>query len=346
MTDESDTKSKTSAFNRISVKPSLPEVGPIDLSGLEVTVEAPLAPTTDDVVNELKELHYRAAARSPLKLGEPVGEDDEVNIDVLGFTDGALVPFSIHEGLTIGPGHERGIEGLHAALFGQAVGTSFFVHLTIPQSHPVVALRGKPILFTVRMHGASHLMAAALDSTQFLEDAKLGSSLDEVMEKLADGFMQAQTFRAQQDAHRRVLAELARRAKISVSQELIDCEIGKRWRVQEGRLLARLNITKADQEAALGRWLDEPQQRVQTQQGIEAALVLRAVALQEKLTDAEGLRSTLDQFFGDAAPRVREGFRQASDAELNQRAVESLIALRASELIWSRVAVKAAATRA
>lgn len=263
-----------------------------------------------------------------------------MNVDTLGYCDGQLVPFSVNEGLTLGPQHASGVPGLLEALRGKAVGTTVLVHLVIPPEHPVPHTYGaNPSSSPFASTEPASCWPRHSTARTFWRTRSGAAPIEVVLKTLAEEWLDAETYRARARALQQVLETLAARAHITVGPELVDLELGRRWRRAEGRLLGRLNRPMAEQEQALAGWLDNAEMRREVEQTLRAGLVLRAVG-PEKLTDAEGLRHTMDDLLnglGVDPERVRRAFRAAADADTNARAVDAMIYLRASEFVWTKV---------
>ena len=131
----------------------LPEVEAPSLEGLSVTLPAPQGFTAEQVQERFLELarpHATELYRYPT---EQITWGDEVLLNLAGYTQGRLIPFSLRteEWLPVRP--DSLLPGLYEALVGRSPGEGLVVDLTLPAEYPVESLRGAPARFVVQHPG-------------------------------------------------------------------------------------------------------------------------------------------------------------------------------------------------
>ncbi len=326
-----------SSISRIGAGGRFPDVAAPSLDALTVKLEPPAQVTEGVLSDRFIELQYESALRLPRVNGEVVDADDEVTVDTVAYVDGELVPFTVLEGQLLSPLYDEAMPGLREALVGEMVGQVVVVEVEIPQKHPVERFRGKSAMFSVRIVGAAEVEPFEVDSPEFLEAADAGDSVDAVLETLANEWNDEEQLRLYNKGMHTLMEELIARAHVTIEASAIDREIGRRWQEREGRLLSRLQLPQEQHEAALNGWLQNAELRKEVEHGLASTLVLRAVALKEKLTDAADVRA----YFDDLAPSMnisatafRASFEKDAEPETAKQMVDSLSYVRAAELVW------------
>jgi trigger factor len=334
-----------SALARIAVGARLPEVQAPSLDGLKVKVPRQPRLTEWQLLERVEEMRYRVATRQPRKRGEKLGENDEIIVDLIGYSKGKLVPFSIFERFVVRPGENEEILGLHETLVGETIGSDVLVELMIPQTHPMQELRGKPVVFSVRIVEAAALTLPTLESKEFIKAVNLGNTFEEALEGIANQWHAEQATILEGNALAALLEQVAARANVTIDSALVDKEIGRRWRLQEAPLLTRLNLPVDQQDAALSAWLSDPHIRGEVERHIKTTLVLRSIIEKEKLASVPELRELMDGMLRDDEidpAQMRAETKKNGDQAQEQRFTEALVYLRAAEYVLSRATIEQA----
>lgn len=328
---------------RASGNAKLPEIPAPSLDALKVKLSDVKPATQEVLLSRLEELIYTAALRLPRVRGEFIGPDDELLVDTVGYCDGKLVPFSVREAQLLGPMHDEAMPGLRERLVGERVGTTVQVLLPIPMRHPTAELRGKLAVFSVRIVSAAELQFLAPDSPEFLELANAGESVEAVLETLANEWYEEQHVEQFKQGLSHLLNELATRAQVKVDKAIVDREIDRKWRTSEGALMARLNLPHEQQDAALNSWLENHELRQELERQIAAAVVLRAIAMKEKLATPMEVSKYFDTVMpalGLAPNAVRAALTNDAEPEVVEEMATNLIYMRAAEYVWARAKVE------
>src|SRR3954468_13190436 len=109
----------------------LPEVKAPSLEKLEVRVPKPEDISEAEVATRLHELVREHAKKKDRVPGEKIQRGDDVQVDILGYADGKLIPFSARfdQWLEVGPIPE--LPGLTEAIEGASVGDSVEVDVQL-----------------------------------------------------------------------------------------------------------------------------------------------------------------------------------------------------------------------
>lgn len=279
---------------RSAASPGLPQVleAP-SLEGLQVSMPAPASITGEAIVTRFEALRREVSPRRNREPGEVVALGDDVLLDVIGFANGKLLPFSARADWWTEATPDAHLPGFLEALVGARVGESFAVELTLPEDHAVESLRGAPARFGVELKAAREVTLLDEASPDLFTALDRGTTLDEVMEHIAGELSAERNEQHQRDFQDRVLAEVARRTRVEVPLSLVDEEIRLRWSEGEYPVLVRLELLPEQLPEALEGWLQDVSTRSEVEQRLRLALGLRAIierdGIRPEREDAEAL---------------------------------------------------------
>lgn len=294
---------------------SLPSVKAPSLEGLAVHVPLAEDVTTEDLITRFHEKKRELATVRERAEGERVELGDDVQLDMLGYSEGRLVPFSSRFGFWTELAPLQALPGFAEAIAeGGTVGGGLQVLLQLPEDYPVESLRGKPIRFLVDVRAAREVKVPDEESPDFLQKLGLGASLDEVMGRLHEELENELTDSLWVQARDMVLDEVASRTEVDLPRRLVDDEIRRRWATAEGFGMVERDFSVEEQEEAVQAWLSDPATRAEAERRLRIGLALKAVAERDSLVlTPEKLQSLLEQStepFGltkdDVAAALRE----------------------------------------
>ncbi|QRO02461.1 peptidylprolyl isomerase [Archangium violaceum] len=261
----------------------LPEVKAPSTEGIEVTVPAPPPLGEDALIRRFHELARALAEVRERKEGEEVVLGDDVQLDVLGYANGQLIPFSIRIDYWMELAPQEMLPGFADAIAGSAVGDSLKIDLVLPANYPVESLRGTPASFLVDLVGAREVKMPDTDSDEFLRKLGRGDTHEEVMESIANELLDEQADVLWLDAQNMVLDELASRTQVEIPPTLVDEEIRRRWMAAEGEALEEKEFSPEEKQEALDLWMKDPATRADVERRLRISLALKAVAAKDKL---------------------------------------------------------------
>jgi hypothetical protein len=125
---------------------------------------------------ELARAHATERYRYP---SEPISWGDEVLLDLAGYSQGHLIPFSLRTEVWLAVQPEPLLPGLYEALVGRSPGEGLAVDLTVPESYPIESLRGIPARFVVHIRAARQVTYPDVESPGFLQAFGRGGTLAE-----------------------------------------------------------------------------------------------------------------------------------------------------------------------
>lgn len=330
-----------SPLTRIAMGGQLPEVQVPPLETLSFETPAPLELSEDALLLRLGDLAYSLALRRIKPLGSEIGPNDELNVDCIAYCQGEILPFSVHSGWVLGPHNfDEDSLNLRQSLVGKTSGSIEIVERLVPNTHQVSKFHGLPAFFSIRINSATEIEDVDVQSPEFLAAAQRGDSLEAVCDELAKEWQQEQLLFTRNNAFSKFLSDLADQAGVTISDTLIDKEIGRRWRLIEGELLTRIHTPLDQQNLALGAWLESPPMRAFAEHCLKVTAVLRSVIAQERFLvdyDVREWFDTVSQGLGIDPTALRMDLKQRDDKLANQRLLESMTYLRAMDYVLSKV---------
>ncbi|NVJ04899.1 peptidylprolyl isomerase [Myxococcus sp. AM001] len=338
-------KKMPAALQLDSTEPvNLPAVEAPSLDGLSVAQVAPAPLTEEDLVERFDALRRKHADIRERQPGEDVAADDDVLLDVLGFANNRLMPFSAREHWWTRVTADPVLPGFFEALVGAKVGQSFSVELTLPERYPVESLRGQPARFLLEVKAARELKVLDDDSPELL--ARLGTgSLTDVMRKLGDELAQERLAEADRLTQERVMDALVERTPVEVSGELVDEELRRRWAETERPILLRKDFQQDELQEALDGWLQDPLSRTDAAYRITLALALRAIAqrdgIQPDRAATDAMLEELANFTG--VSRQELGVAVKEDEALARRLYEMALRFSTIDHVMKKVTLTPAA---
>ena len=319
----------------------MPELELPDLGA--VRVEAPeIAPVEEaDLLERFEQIRLDASNGRARMEGEPVQGGDELLLDIIGYVDGRILPFSTYPGLVtiLEPGLFS--QAFIDQMIGQPVGESVVVREQLPYDHPVPALREKMAVFAVVIRGAVEIYPIDPEDMQQLEQLERGPDLGTVMATIAEEIAEERADEAADLLVNLVLEEVRSRTAVRVPEEWIEEEIRQRWRESEGAFLAEMDLPRSEQEEALTGWLDDPGMREQTERRLAVAMILRKIAEREgiavEISGMEGFLEGVAESLGTDLREVTRALKE--DPGALQRVVDDYMHLQAIEVVMGAVQI-------
>ena len=275
----------------------LPSVQAPSLEGLSVAVPAPVPVTEDDIMERFDALCRERAPRRERTPGEEVAEGDDVLLDVLGYANGRLIPFSVRTDWWAEVAPEPLLPGFFEALVGAKVGLSIGVELVLPETYAVASLRGATARFIVDVKAAREVTSLEADSPELLARLDPGATLEDVLQWLAEELLEEREAEARRELQERVLDALIQRTHAELPQGLIDEELRHRWAAVEYPVLVSKDFTPEELEEAWEGWRTDAATRLDAEWRLRGALALQAVAARDGVRpvfeDAEALHDAI-----------------------------------------------------
>ena len=271
----------TQAFTSEAVK--LPEVEPPSLDGIEVVVPKPEDLGEEEVLARIHELAREHGARRERGRGEAVAMGDEVQLDILGYSGGSLIPFSARTDFSLELEPLDQLPGFTEALEDATVGSGVKIELTLPPHYAVESLRGQAAVFLVDIKTAFEVQPVDLEDPKALAALGRGKTMKDVVAAVTAELEDELSDLLWVEARERVLDVVADRARVEIPPSLVDEEIRGKWTQLEGRALSEKGLGADEQAQALEGWLRDPYTRADVERRLRISLALGAIARREKL---------------------------------------------------------------
>ncbi|MFY0576473.1 hypothetical protein ACN28S_20885 [Cystobacter fuscus] len=163
----------------------LPPVIAPSLEGLSVTVPAPEPITAQRVQERFQELARAHASVRMRPRTEGLAWGDEVLVDIAGYSNGRLIPFSVRTDVWLPLAPDPLLPGLYEQWVGHLPGESVLVDIVLGENYPIEALRGQPARFALLIQAAREVKYPDPTNPEFLEALGRGATLEEVMRGVA-----------------------------------------------------------------------------------------------------------------------------------------------------------------
>jgi trigger factor len=316
----------------------LPEVVAPSLANLNIHVPVGEDLTEQDLLERFHELARAKAESRPRAEGEALAMGDDVQLDILGYANGRLIPLSTRVGYWMELAPQLMLPGFSEVIAEANVGDSVEVGLTLPDDYPAEQLRGRPARFLVDVRAAREVRMPDTESDAFLQQLGRGSTHEEVMSSIVEEMESEMADMLWVDARNRVLDEIVTRSNVSVSKAVVDEEIRRRWQQSEGESLAQKFFSLEEQQEALDGWLHHPGIRDDVERRLKIALVLRAIAQRDKLQLTP--QATLELLKESSEPFG------ITEAQLRESMLDPQASAQMTDVAWHLLAVEHVMTQA
>jgi trigger factor len=202
----------------------LPEIQPMDFSGLSLERLRPEVPEADIAAaldRIAKQQRKNTVAERPAEKG------DAVVIDFKGAVDGKEFPGGAAEGYTLELGSNSFIPGFEDQVVGMKAGEQRTISVTFPEDYGAADLAGKAASFEVTVKEVRAYEAQPIDDS--LAVAVGMEKLDDLRQAVSDQIERDYEDLARQRLKRTLLDKLAAQHSFAVPQGMIDIELDAIW---------------------------------------------------------------------------------------------------------------------
>jgi trigger factor len=261
----------------------LPSEPTLDPNGLTISAPRLRKVTAKDLLERLQR-YLRQAAGSRLRSnGEAVESGDDVQVDVLAYARGKLVPMGAQADAWWKAGEPRpNLPGVGEALVGVRVGSSGII---TARHSDEATLSGKEVRVHIDIKAARAWNRPQEEAPEeSLRRLGLGQTPGEGWDAISREIRREREEKLRALLFERVGAALTDRVTVEVPGSLVDAQIVRRWATVEGKLLAAKGLSNAEQQEALEAWLSHPRLRHEEERRLRLAIALQAVAPQVGLS--------------------------------------------------------------
>ncbi|MCB9674540.1 MAG: hypothetical protein H6737_05445 [Alphaproteobacteria bacterium] len=251
---------------------------PPSLDGLVVEVE-PAREIDEPTMLESWELFVYE--NSPREAKGVVAEGHEVSLMCVAFEEGRVVPFTARSGLMMRAGDDATLPDLAKSLVGKRVGERYVTKVVVPDDFEQDLLQGKTLDFIVQIESTTEVQEISPGDPACIEKMGLGEdvSLEFLLQKIGEGWMEAQLDQLLDEAEERALDQLIEQTHFEhIPQEAAETELFLRWKHSEGDVLLKLDASEAELAWSWAHWASNEELYGACARNVALALLYRAIA--------------------------------------------------------------------
>ena len=295
---------------------TMPEVNIKKYKGLNVKKDK-VKVTKEEIDHEIGHLLERFV-EFEVKDGK-VENGDIAVIDFEGFKDGEPFEGGKAENYSLEIGSGSFIPGFEEQVIGMKDGEEKDINVTFPEDYHAEDLKGKEVVFKVKLHEVKRKVERKLDEN-FFEDLGLeGVNSKETLEEEVKNNIKAGKEKEAEDKFvEDIMAEIAKNTEVDIPEELVEDEINhmiknfeEQVRMQGVSLDMFYEMTKSNEEALREQMKEEAEKHVLYRMILEKITELEEV----KVTDKEAEKEADDLAKRYAVSR-EEFFNMYGDIEM------------------------------
>lgn len=261
---------------KVTVKPEV-QLG--EYKGVEVPAQS-LEVTEEDIENELKQLQQRHAELVVVEEGA-VENGDTVVIDFEGFADGVPFDGGKAEKYSLEIGSGSFIPGFEEQLVGLAKGEEKDIDVTFPENYHSEELKGKPVVFKIKLHDIKRKNLPALDD-EFAKDVSEFDTLEEYKQDITKRIAERKEQNGKRELENAVVEKVSAAAEVEIPEAMIRDEVERMLGDFENRLkMQGMNLEMYFQFSGQDEEALKEQMKSDAEKRVLQSLVLEAVAKAE-----------------------------------------------------------------
>ena len=286
---------------KVTVKPEV-ELG--EYKGLSVEKEQ-VNITDEDVQKKLEEVQEQNARLISVE-DRPVQDKDSVNIDFEGLLDGVPFEGGTSKGYTLVVGSNTFIPGFEDQLIGATLGQELDVNVTFPEEYHSEELKGKPVVFKVRINEIKYKELPVLDD-EFVKDVSEFDTLEEYKADIRKKLEEEEEKKIEQKYENDIIKKAVENAKVDIPDVMVERQLDN--------TLQRINMSLAYQGMNLQTYLNmmgidertmRDDYRERALEEVKTQLVLEKISLTENI-------EVSDEEIENEISQMAENYNQKAD---------------------------------
>lgn len=296
----------------VTVKPEV-ELG--EYKGLPV--EKDQVDITDEQIQTKLEEAQEQNARLVTIEDRPVQEQDSVNIDFKGLLDGEPFEGGTSEGYTLVVGSNTFIPGFEEQLIGATFGQELDVNVTFPEEYHSEELKGKAVVFEVRINEIKYKELPALDD-EFAKDVSEFETLEEYKTDIRKKLEEEEEKKTEQKYENDIVKMAVENAKVDVPDVMVERQLDSTMQ----RINMSLSYQGMNLETYLGMMgMDEKTMRDNYRENaladVKAQLILEKISLIENIEASdEELEEEISQMAGNFNQKAEDFKKHLQDSDI------------------------------
>lgn len=268
-----------------------PDVSIENYKGLEATKKA-VSVTDADVDEEIKKVQDRDARMVTVE-DRPAQNGDSVVIDFEGFLDGVPFEGGKAENHTLSLGSGQFIPGFEEQVVGHSTGEEFDVNVTFPEDYHAQELKGKPVVFKVKLHEIKKKELPEVDD-DFVKDVSSFDTLAEYREDIRKKLLESREKAANDEMENQLIDKLVDLVKGEVPEAMYQNKInedirdfGYRLQSQGLDLQTYLKYTGKDKDSIRDSFRPQAERQVKVRLALEKIAKLEGIKPADEDIDKE-----------------------------------------------------------
>ena len=268
-----------------------PDVSVENYKGLEATKKA-VSVTDADVDEEIKKVQDRDARMVTVE-DRPAQNGDSVVIDFEGFLDGVPFEGGKAENHTLSLGSGQFIPGFEEQVVGHSTGEEFDVNVTFPEDYHAQELKGKPVVFKVKLHEIKKKELPEVDD-DFVKDVSSFDTLAEYREDIRKKLLESREKAANDEMENQLIDKLVDLVKGEVPEAMYQNKInedirdfGYRLQSQGLDLQTYLKYTGKDKDSIRDSFRPQAERQVKVRLALEKIAKLEGIKPADEDIDKE-----------------------------------------------------------
>ncbi|HHX69013.1 MAG: trigger factor [Miniphocaeibacter sp.] len=317
----------------VDVKPE-PKLG--DYSNLEAELESYEVKEEDieRVINSALESNSRLVSIEDRE----VKDKDIVNIDFAGKLDGELFPGGQAENYELTIGSNTFIPGFEDQIIGKKIGEEFEVNVTFPEDYQEESLKGKDVVFEVKLNSIQEKVLPELDD-EFVKDVSEFDTLEEYKNNIKVDLEEQNESRKKIDKENKAIEALIDVMEVEIPDSMIKNEIEREYedflyRIQGMGLNAEqyFSITNTTEEDTKEELKPNAERKVKSDLAIEALIAAEGIEATDEEVDKE-LNELAEQYDPKNKDKFIKNMKKSGNLEMiaenvkKKNAVEKLVSM-------------------
>ncbi|QQK07837.1 trigger factor [Miniphocaeibacter halophilus] len=317
----------------VDVKPE-PKLG--DYSNLEAELESYEVKEEDieRVINSALESNSRLVSIEDRE----VKDKDIVNIDFAGKLDGELFPGGQAENYELTIGSNTFIPGFEEQIIGKKIGEEFEVNVTFPEDYQEETLKGKDVVFEVKLNSIQEKVLPELDD-EFVKDVSEFDTLEEYRNNIKIDLEEQNESRKKIDKENKAIEALIDVMEVEIPDSMVKNEIEREYedflyRIQGMGLNAEqyFSITNTSEEDTKEELKPNAERKVKSDLAIEALIEAEGIEASDEEVDKE-LNELAEQYDSKNKDKFIKNMKKSGNLEIiaenvkKKKAVDKLVSM-------------------
>ena len=258
-----------------------PDISIENYKGLEATKKA-VSVTDADVDEEIKKVQDRDARMVTVE-DRPAQNGDSVVIDFEGFLNGVPFEGGKAENHTLSLGSGQFIPGFEEQVVGHSTGEEFDVNVTFPEDYHAQELKGKPVVFKVKLHEIKKKELPEVDD-DFVKDVSSFDTLAEYRDDIRKKLLESREKAANDEMENQLIDKLVDLVKGEIPEAMYQNKInedirdfGYRLQSQGLDLQTYLKYTGKDKDSIRDSFRPQAERQVKVRLALEKIAKLEGI---------------------------------------------------------------------